>query len=405
MMREVKYTAWMMHIRAESLSIVVLMCLAVTSPAALSGPKHGSPPSHTDEPSLTKLDAELAIERLWNEHAANIREERADELEAKTLRADEHELRFRWKEYGESPPGGRSLWISMHGGGGAPREVNDRQWANQIRLYQPEEGIYVAPRAPSDSWNMWHRAEVDMLFDRLIETAIVVWRVDPDRVYLLGYSAGGDGVYQLAPRMADRFAAAAMMAGHPNDATPHGLRNLPFALYMGGRDAAYNRNTVAAKWGERLAELQRGDADGYPHRVVIYEELGHWMDGRDAEALPWMTQHTRNPWPNRIVWRQGNVPHARFYWLAVDRDDARRGQTIIATVRGQTIEIESDDVSRVELLLRDSLIDLDQPITVKANGETVFEGHVPRTERAIRRSLELRSDPRAAATATLVVAW
>ena len=42
---------------------------------------------------------------------------------------------------------------------------------------------------------------------------IAFYGVDSDRVYLMGYSAGGDGVYQVAPRMADRFAAAAMMAG------------------------------------------------------------------------------------------------------------------------------------------------------------------------------------------------
>ena len=38
--------------------------------------------------------------------------------------------------------------------------------------------------------------------DRLIENLVVFEGVDPNRVYLLGYSAGGDGVYQLAPRMA-----------------------------------------------------------------------------------------------------------------------------------------------------------------------------------------------------------
>ncbi|MEM7298333.1 MAG: hypothetical protein AAF391_08720 [Bacteroidota bacterium] len=53
----------------------------------------------------------------------------------------------------------------------------------------------------------------------------------------MGYSAGGDGVYQLAPRMADSLAAAAMMAGHPNDASPLGLRNIGFTLHMGGKDA------------------------------------------------------------------------------------------------------------------------------------------------------------------------
>ena len=70
---------------------------------------------------------------------------------------------------------------------------------------------------------------------------------NPDKVYLMGYSAGGDGVYQLAPRMADRFAAASMMAGHPGNASPLGLRNLPFAIFSGADDAAYNRNKVAAE--------------------------------------------------------------------------------------------------------------------------------------------------------------
>ena len=53
-------------------------------------------------------------------------------------------------------------------------------------------------------------------------------------LYVLGYSAGGDGVYQLAPRLADRWAAAGMMAGNPNDASPLNLRNLGFALHVGG---------------------------------------------------------------------------------------------------------------------------------------------------------------------------
>ncbi len=53
------------------------------------------------------------------------------------------------------------------------------------------------------------------MFDRLIEDMIVFEDVDPNRVYLTGYSAGGDGTYQLAPRMADRFAAAAMMLAIP----------------------------------------------------------------------------------------------------------------------------------------------------------------------------------------------
>ncbi len=356
-----------------------------------------------DELALSEDAASEAANRLWTAHADSIREERAKELEALTINAGGPDMKLLKRELGEAPESGRSLWISMHGGGGAPPQVNDQQWRNQIRLYTPEEGIYIAPRAPSDTWNLWHRSEIDALFDHLIESAVVAWGVDPNRVYLLGYSAGGDGVYQLAPRTADRYAAASMMAGHPNDASPLGLRNLPFAIYMGGKDAAFNRNTVAQQWGDRLAELQKLDPAGYPHRLTIYPEDGHWMGGKDAEALPWMAGHTRNPWPATVVWHQGNTVHDRFYWLAVDRAQAAKGQTIRATVEGQTITIESEDVQQIELLLSDELLDLDKPVTIIVNGKTVHEGAIPRTEQAIQRSLELRPDPTMIATATIII--
>lgn len=119
--------------------------------------------------------------------------------------------------------------------------MNDEQWENQIKLYQPADSLYIAPHAPTDTWNLWHEDHIDPLFDRLIQDAIVLADVNPNRVYFMGYSAGGDGVYQLAPRMADRLAAASMMAGHPNDASPLGLRNIDFAA------ALIRRPTVTLK--------------------------------------------------------------------------------------------------------------------------------------------------------------
>ncbi|MHC4263127.1 MAG: transglutaminase domain-containing protein [Planctomycetota bacterium] len=352
-----------------------------------------------DELALSERDARRLITEHFEERAARIAEERAGELEAGVLRDGDHSLRLLTKTFGRKPKGGRSLWISMHGGGGAPAEVNDGQWQNQIRLYDLKEGLYVAPRAPVDAWNMWHVGQVDTLFDRLIETYVATGEVDPDRVYLLGYSAGGDGVYQLAPRMADRFAAASMMAGHPNDASPLGLRNLPFAIFMGGEDGAYDRNKIAARWGETLDALEKEDPDGYVHRCTIYEGLGHWMDGKDAEGLPWMAKYTRDPWPERVVWRQSGRTHDRFYWLATDAPAA--GSTVTATVDRQRITIETGGVTSLRLRLHDDLIDLDRAIEVTLNGELAFEGVVPRTEAAIRRSLEQRCDPSSAASAVL----
>lgn len=327
-----------------------------------------------------------ALVAAWQ---AEGREEREKELAEKVIRAAGKEMRFLEKKFGEEPENGHSLWISLHGGGGAPPEVNDRQWRNQIRLYQPAEGYYVAPRAPTDTWNLWHQAHIDPLFDRLIANYVSCRGVDPNRVYLLGYSAGGDGVYQLAPRMADRFAAAAMMAGHPNESQPDGLRNLPFEIFMGGQDRAFDRNQIAAKWGQLLAQKKEADPAGYPHRVTIYPELGHWMEGRDAEALPRMSLRSRVEWPRKVVWLQDDVTHQRFYWLGTR--EPKVGQKLIAEVKGQTLIVKGKGAGGLQFWLSDKLLDLDQEVVVQVNGKERFRGVVLRSEEVVQRSLRQRS--------------
>ena len=328
---------------------------------------------------LTKDQVEQAAALLWQYHLKTLRETRADEMKQKSIRLGDKNLKFDYIIYGDKPATGRSLYISLHGGGGAPARVNDQQWENQKKLYQPKEGVYLAPRAPTDTWNLWHQSHIDPLFDRLIENLVAFEDVDPNRVYVMGYSAGGDGVYQIGPRMADRWAAAAMMAGHPNDASPLGLRNIGFALHMGANDGAYKRNEVARQWKARLAELQAADPEGYQHQAVIHEGKGHWMGLQDAIAVPWMAEFTRNPHPHQIVWQQDDVTQPRFYWLAVEPGSAKKGAILRAQVEGQVIDLNSDDVSDLRLLLHDELIDLDQPVVIRFNEKEVYSGQVKRT--------------------------
>jgi hypothetical protein len=344
---------------------------------------------------LTRADADAARDKLSGDHRDRIRASRAEEMKQRRLKDGDLEMPFHYEVFGDKPASGRRLFISMHGGGGAPARVNDRQWENQKRLYRPEEGVYVAPRAPTNNWNLWHEPHIDRLFDRLIENFIVFEDVDPNRVYILGYSAGGDGVYQLAPRMADRWAAAAMMAGHPNDALPLGLRNIGFTIHVGGRDGAYNRNKVAAEWEQKLAELHKADADGYAHLVKIYPDKPHWLDREDAAALGWMAEFVRNPIPNRVIWKQDDVTHRRFYWLAVDPDQEKAGSEITASFSGQQIDLQSSDVTKLRVRLDDRMLDLDKPVTITAAGKQVFEGTVLRTIATIAQTLFERGDPAA----------
>ncbi len=343
---------------------------------------------------LTRRDADNATSALWHDHAAYIRATRAAEMRAKVIELDGMKLKFDWLSFTDAPAtNGRSLFISMHGGGGAPASVNESQWRNQVALgegYRPTEGIYLAPRAPTDTWNLWHQGHIDKLFGRLIENLIVLQNVNPNRVYILGYSAGGDGVYQLAPRMADRLAGAAMMAGHPNDASPLGLRNLPFAIQVGADDDGYKRNTVAAEWGRKLDELQKADTQGYAHFTELHAGKGHWMDMQDRKAIPWMEKYSRVALPDKVVWHQASRTHQRFYWLAMSQP--KNGDHIIARREGQTVTLSSTNVSAVTVLLNDAMLNLDQPVTIRAGETKLFSDLVPRTVSTLARTLSERGD-------------
>lgn len=335
----------------------------------------------------TKLSREAAEEvaksykTVW---MYNTRGKYKNELINEVITHDNLKLPFKLKVFGEKPADGRSLYISMHGGGGTPTAVNDQQWRNQIGLYTPAEGVYVAPRAPWDAWNMWFQEGMDELFEKLIQAAVAHWEVNPDKVYLLGYSAGGDGVWRMAPRMADRWAAASMMAGHPGEASQVNLRNTPFMIWMGENDAAYNRNTLAVKHGAIMDSLQTADPAGYVHQTHIIKGKGHWMDRVDAQALPWMAQFRRNPYPEKIVWRQELVARTAMYWLSAPKEECKHGATVIVERKGNVIDISQCDYSRLTLYLNDEMFNLDRPIEVRYQGKRIFKGRVPRTSETMQ---------------------
>ncbi|HTU59763.1 MAG TPA: hypothetical protein VMF89_15030 [Polyangiales bacterium] len=354
--------------------------------------------------ALTKADAQSAKDQLWKDFADGVRETRMDEVgatesQARTVRVPGNDkmLRYYMAKRGTMPATGWSLFISMHGGGNAPAATNDSQWENQISLvegYDPKDAIWVAPRAPIDDWNMFFIQEIDALLERLITDLIVFENVDPNKVYINGYSAGGDGVYQLGPRMGERWAGAGMSAGHPNAQSPLSLRNVPFAIHVGGNDTAYDRNKKAEEWGKRLEMLAAEDPGGYVNQWQVHAGKPHWMDMEDAVSIPWLQSHTRNPIPAKIVWEQSEYPRATFYWLAVDEAGRAKNALVVASYDTMGVHISDvKDVKRVSIRLTDEMLDLDGPIRVDFKGQMLSAAPAPRTISVLDRCIQERGDP------------
>ncbi|MDR2466808.1 MAG: alpha/beta hydrolase [Prevotellaceae bacterium] len=348
--------------------------------------------------ALSRQDAKIAADMLLDYAVQQRSIMRSTALNTGKFTHDGYEMPFKLSATGIPAPGGRSLYISLHGGGNTAAERNDGQWRNQMRLYAPAEGVYFVPRAAVNDWNMWFQPHIDALFDMAIETAVTELGVNPDKVYLFGYSAGGDGVYRLAPRLADRWAAASMMAGHPGDVSPLNLRNTPFMIWMGANDSAYSRNAEAAKFGERLDALSRADTEGYRHETRIVAGKAHWMERVDTAALPWMAQFARNPLPSKIVWRQDDVPHSSFYWLSVPEGEAKQGRLAVVERKieqdSNTFIVHYNDYESLTIGVNDEMIDFDKPVKIISGGRIVFDEKLKRTIADISESVGRRRDKR-----------
>jgi hypothetical protein len=140
---------------------------------------------------------------------------------------------------------GYRLIFGLHGGGGCPPEINNDQFRNHLNLYDkllPAGSIWFIFRSAENVYDMWWRPYMEDFILKVIRAFVFKDIVNPNKVFLTGFSAGGDGIYHMAPRMADYLAGAAMMAGHPNNVELENVRNIAFSIQVGEQDKSYNRN-------------------------------------------------------------------------------------------------------------------------------------------------------------------
>jgi dienelactone hydrolase len=192
---------------------------------------------------------------------------------------------------GEPDESGYPLYITLHGGGSATKEENDSAWHEMFGYYKDsvDHGIYVACRGMEDVWNMHFIPDAYAMYDRIIEDMVLLKNADPNRVYLLGFSAGGDGVYQITPRLADRLAAANMSSGHPNSVSLLNVANVPFQIQVGMRDFYSDtalRCIRGAEFEKTLGDYHDTYGFGYERRVLVHVPEGHGINDCSAASDP-----------------------------------------------------------------------------------------------------------------------
>jgi len=325
---------------------------------------------------------------LQQDHAANV------------ARAGGKASPFTVKQVGAKPAGGWPLVIAMHGGGNAPKAVNDQQWQHMQIYYKdhPQAGgyLYCALRAPTDEWNGFYTDYFYPVLERLIRQFVVCQDVNPDRVIAIGYSHGGYGAFAIGPKLPHRFAAVHASASAPTDGecSPVGLHTLPFSFMVGGRDLAYGRCERCEKFDELLAELKWAYPGSYPATFTLVENNGHG-GLPDRDLLATLVGKVRVAVPKRLFWEPTDGVVKDHYWLRVP--EPKKGQRLQSKLDGNQLVVETRDVMAPEAWLDARLCDLTKELTVEVDGAVRKEQPAP-SLRVLCVTLLERGDPGLAAS-------
>ncbi len=289
---------------------------------------------------------------------------------------------------GERPEGGWPLVIDLHGSG--PLEMEYRVHQGRYRFY---EGKFIVPRADLyEKTGHWAEAHFTAI-RKLIAQMVLLEGVDPDRVYLMGFSEGANGIFRVLETRGpiDRFAGLAPSSGAGMPPVGN-LLNTPFYYQWGKHDRGYDRNKVASKFAGQLRELE----EEYPERVrfkAVEHDAGHQIPDHLAEfsSCTWMQKFARDPYPDLVLLNTSHGADPHHFWLKLNAP--AKHEAITAKYKDNLVEIESEKLTSLSVRLNDEMVDYDKPVTVKLNGEVVFQEKLERQLSVMLETWKERRDP------------
>lgn len=126
-----------------------------------------------------------------------------------------------------------------------------------VKLAQKEKFIHIQPQGTINDvgdprWNFYESDDDLNFMNELIDTMIINYNADPERIYLVGFSNGGGFTIYLAKKLEDRLAAIAPIAA--STYTTYTLKKPMPLCYVHGTtdDDEYRENGTPIDYDERL---------------------------------------------------------------------------------------------------------------------------------------------------------
>jgi len=149
--------------------------------------------------------------------------------------------------------------------------------------------IIVAPDCPTRSWT---DAASDQAVMALLEQVMRDYKIDRQRILVVGFSLGGRGTWFMASHHADLFTAAIPMAASTGDEQTDRLATMP-TYVIHSRDDEVVPFTPAERNARALEKL------GRTIKFEALQDIGHFQMGGYVESLRRAGRWVAEQWKSR----------------------------------------------------------------------------------------------------------
>jgi predicted peptidase len=168
------------------------------------------------------------------------------------------------------------LILALHYGGHGLPFYGEIFLTNFVEpVMNPLSAIIVAPDCPSKDWT---HPESEEFIIKLLAFIRKKYEIDPQKVVVLGYSMGGNGVWHLASKYPDQFSYAIIMSASPPEVLSDFDWKMPMYIVHGRNDELFPiMDTTKA-----VIELEKRGID-VNYRIL--EKTTHYETHKFLQAL------------------------------------------------------------------------------------------------------------------------
>jgi hypothetical protein len=314
---------------------------------------------------------------------------------------------------GDAPKMG--LFLGLHGGGEGAGDKSEAQGTWSAVLGK-QSLVGVFPQAIQLVHDAWNTVEGERFVLTLVELAKRTFDIDPDRVFVGGFSMGGTGSWFHAGRQPDLYAAALPFSGvifPERDGAGrvvrvhHGLvpnvRHVPLYYTSGADDRQCPPDTYV--FAEAILDKLRAEHPGdFATSFRLVPGLAHaFAPGEPQGSFDWMTGKRRQRFPKTLTWEVALDPMPMpgagrriprdFYWLRFE--EPADFQRTDAEIRGQEVRVKVTRKSApygLTVYLSADLLDVDKEVTVYVNDIVQYRGVPEASLAAMLESMSARLD-------------